>query len=142
MNIKQALKEKNKLVKTNDEAWRKVAGYNSIEEGTTRAYDPIEALAEWKKGVDDLIDLKTRIHRANAKVYDKIFRLSELKSIVKQLRNLDCSAGKVSNYRSTEPIIKVSAIGIVERDNMVKEYEKEIETLQEELDTHNARTKV
>ena len=142
MNIKQALKEKNKLVKRNDEAWRKVQQYNSIEEGTTRAYDPLVALDEWKKGVEELVELKTKIHRANAKVYDKIFRLAELKSLVKQLRSIDCTAGKVSNYRSTEPIIKVAAIGIVERDTMVKEYEAEIEKLQEELDAHNAKTKI
>jgi hypothetical protein len=142
MNIKQALKEKNKQVKLNAENFSKVQSYNSVETGTERPYDPKESLENWLKGIDDLIALKTSIHRANAKVYDKIFRLAELKSVVKQLRNIDCTSGKVSHYRSTEPIIKESAISLVERDSMVKKYEAEIESLQEELDAHNAKAKV
>ena len=142
MNIKQALKEKNKQVKTNAENYSKLSSYNSVEQGTERPYDPKVAMEEWLKGIDDLIELKTKIHRANLKVYDKIFRLAEMKSVVKQLKNVDCTTGKHTHYRSTGPIIKEAAITIVERDSMVKKYEAEIEKLQEELDAHNAKTKV
>lgn len=142
MNIKQALKEKNKLVKQISESFSKVQSYNSVEAGSNRPYDPVASLEEWKNNIDKLIDLKTRIHRANAKVYDKIFRLAELKSMVKQLKSVNCQEGKISNYRREEPLIMESAISLVEKDTMVKAYEAEIEKLQEELDAHNAKTSV
>jgi hypothetical protein len=78
-------------------------------------------------------------------VYDKIFRLSELKSMVKQLKELDCTEGKQrQGYRSmsTEPINKVAEIKIPEKDEMIKKWEEEIESIQEELDAHNAKTKI
>jgi len=142
MNIKQALKEKNKMVKTIAENWSKVQTYNSVEQGAQRHYDPQASVEEWLKNIDELVALKTSIHRANAKVYDKIFRLAELKSIVKQLRHLDCSEGKVSNRFGAEPTIKEAVISITKRDEMVKVFEAEIEKIQEELDAHNAKTKV
>jgi hypothetical protein len=142
MNIKQALKQKNKQIKLNMENYSKVASYNSVEEGAERPYNPEESLKAWVEGVNDLINLKTQIHRANSKVYDKIFRLAELKSIVKQLRGLDCSTGKQSSYRREEPVIKTSVISLLQRDEMIKSIEVEIEQLQEELDAHNAKTKL
>lgn len=142
MNIKQALKQKNKQIKLNMENYSKVASYNSVEEGVERPYNPEESLKAWMDGVNDLINLKTQIHRANAKVYDKIFRLAELKSLVKQLKNLDCSTGKQSSYRREEPVIKTSVISLLKRDEMVKSLEAEIEQLQEDLDAHNAKTKI
>ena len=142
MNIKQALKEKNKQLKLISENYQKLVTYNSVEEGTERPYDPAKSLEDWMNGIQDLVELKTKIHRANTKVYDKIFRLAELKSVAKQLRNLDCTTGKYSGYRSAEPIIKNAVIGLLKRDEMIKEIEAEIETIQEELDNHNAKTKI
>jgi len=92
---------------------------------------------------DELISLKTRIHRANMGVYDKIFRLSELKSLAKRLNQIDCSEGKVSDrYSRQEPIFKTAEITVIDRDTRVKMIEEEIELLQEELDTHNATTSI
>jgi len=142
MNIKTALKEKNKQVKKNSENFQKLSQYNSVEEGSKRPYDPRESLSSWIEGVESLIELKTKIHKANLKVYDKIFRLSELKSVVKQLKGLDCTEGKQRTYRSEEPQIKNSVISLLERDSLVSKYEAEIEALQEDLDTHNGKTKI
>ena len=90
-----------------------------------------------------MVQLKTRIHKANAKVYEKIFRLSELKSVVSQLKNINCRAGKQRGYgRGEEAIIYEAAITLHEKDALIKKYEDEIENLQEELDAHNAKTKV
>jgi uncharacterized small protein (DUF1192 family) len=41
-------------------------------------------------------------------------------------------------YGRQEPSIKTAEISVVERDVRVKMIEEEIESLQEELDTHNA----
>jgi hypothetical protein len=139
MTIKQALKEKNRLIKAIDDEFKKVYAYNSIDEGNVRPYSTVNSLSNIIILEEGLIDLKTQIHKANVGVYDKIFRLSELKSLAKKLNQIDCSEGKVSDrYGRQEPSIKTAEISVVERDVRVKMIEEEIESLQEELDTHNA----
>jgi uncharacterized small protein (DUF1192 family) len=143
MTIKQALKEKNRLIKAIDDEFKKVYSYNSIDEGNVRPYSTVDALSNIMTLEEGLIDLKTKIHRANIGVYDKIFRLSELKSLAKKLNQIDCSEGKVSDrYSRGESSIKTAELSIVERDVRVKSIEEEIERLQEELDNHNATTSI
>ncbi len=91
MTIKQALKEKNRLIKAIEDEFKKVYSYNSIDEGNVRPYSTVDALSNIMTLEEGLIDLKTKIHRANIGVYDKIFRLSELKSLAKKLNQIDCS---------------------------------------------------
>jgi hypothetical protein len=148
MNIKQGLKLKNKLVLQVNENYQKVSTYNSVEEGTKKPYDTREALEEYNSSVNELVALKTKIHRANAPVYDKIFRLSELKSTAAKLKFLNCHEGKSTSQRSrfvdvtAPPVMMVAEIGIVERDNIVKYIESQIEDIQEILDNHNAVTEI
>ena len=85
MNIKQALKEKNKLAKKVTDLMDRTNRNNSMDEGAVRSYDPKESLEQALQMVDDLVNLKTKMHMANAEVYDKIFRMSEYKSLVKYL---------------------------------------------------------
>jgi hypothetical protein len=94
---------------------------------------------------NELIVLKTQIHKANVPVYDKIFELSELKNQVKYLKTLNCTSGKVSTSRwgsETEPVVKHAEINVVERDKMVKSLESRIESLQDELDQWNHNTQI
>lgn len=144
MNIKQALKYKKKLATKINEEYSKMNRYNSVEVGTNRVYSAREAMSKWMELTDELIELKTKIHLANAKVYDKIFRMSELKSQLSNLKGLDCHEGKYSNrYGMTESaIIKQAEIGQLEKDQMIAEMESEIEAIQEELDAHNATTTI
>ena len=143
MTIKQALKEKNRLIKAIDDEFKKIQAYNSIDESNTRPYSTQTSLENILVLEDALIDIKTKIHRANMGVYDKIFRLSELKSLAKKLNQIDCSEGKVvDRYSRSEAVIKTAEITVIDRDTRVKMIEEEIELLQEELDTHNATTSI
>jgi len=142
MNITKALKQKNKLVSKTNEHIAHVSAYNSIQEGTTRPYDAREALEKAIASVDELVALKTAIHKANVKVYDKIFRLAELKSLVSKLKGLDCKEGMHQSYRMDAPVKYTSQISIVEKDQLVEKLESQIEMLQEELEAHNAKTKI
>jgi hypothetical protein len=147
MNIKKALKLKNKLVLQVSENYQKVSAYNSVEEGSKKPYDTRESLEAYNSSVNELIELKTKIHRANGPVYDKIFRLSELKSMAARMKSLNCQEGKVSqrsrwDVTEGQPTLMVAEIGIVERDEMVKHIEAQIEEIQDILDTHNAVTEI
>jgi hypothetical protein len=145
MTVKQALKEKNKLTKSISELVTRIQKYNSVEEGAVRSYDPKEDMDKLQKVVSDLALLKTRIHMANQNVYHKIFRLSELKGLVKYLRGIDCSEGKTSThqrYGESASVVKTTVITKVEMDNLISWYEQEIERIQDELDIHNGTTEI
>lgn len=143
MTIKQALKEKNRLIKAIEDEFKKVYAYNSIDETNVRPYSTVNSLSNIMILEEGLIELKTNIHRANIVIYDKIFRLSELKSLAKRFGQIDCSEGKVvDRYTRGETSIKTAEISVVERDVRLKSIEEEIERLQEALDIHNATTSI
>lgn len=139
MNIKQALKEKNKLAKKITDLMDRVNRYNSVDEGGVRSYDPEITLRVATDYVEELVELKTKIHKANAEVYDIIFRMSEYKSLVKYLRSLNCTEGTViqRGYGETTTRQMTTVITEVQRDQMVEKYESMIDQLQSELDAHN-----
>jgi len=145
MNIKKALKEKNRLVKEIQDLHLRVATYNSIEVGNVRPYSAKESMELINQKSNELVELKTNIHRANAPVYQHIFRLSELKSMITRVKNLDCNEGSVQDYYSRNretPTVKETEISIVERDEMVKHMEGQIEEIQDILDNHNQITQI
>jgi hypothetical protein len=145
MNVKQGLKKKNTLVKEIQELYGRLAQYNSVEVGNTRPYSAVETIDQINQKSNELVELKTKIHKANTPVYDKIFRLSELKSTIARLKSLDCTEGVSNDYYSRNrenPPVKTSEISVVERDKMVKDLEIQIEEIQDFLDSHNQITQI
>ena len=142
MNVKQALKVKNKLVtdlKANFEILKK---YNSIEEGNPRRYSMIDAFAKIQSLSSELVELKARIHKANQPVYQQIFELAELKGFVKELKKVPTDEGKQTERYGSVQSIKVVEFNIVDIENRVGELQDKIEALQNELDIHNANTQI
>jgi hypothetical protein len=143
MKVKQALKYKKKLASKMNQEFSKVQMYNSVEEGSARVYDVVESMRNWLTMSEELVELKTKLHLANAPVYGKIFRMSELKSQLSNLKQLDCVDGKhFDRYGRGEAVVKTAKISVLEKDQLVLTIEEEIEKLQEELDEHNATTSI
>jgi hypothetical protein len=143
MKVKQALKYKKKLASKMNQEFSKVQMYNSVEEGSARVYDVVETMRNWLTMSEELVELKTKLHLANAPVYGKIFRMSELKSQLSNLKQLDCVDGKhFDRYGRGEAVVKTAKISVLEKDQLVLTIEEEIERLQEELDEHNATTSI
>ena len=145
MTVKQALKLKNRLIGEIRQLNQRVHEYNSVVEGNVRPYSVKETLSTIYGKINELTALKTQIHLANAKVYDKIFLLSELKSLVKMMKELDCTEGSSNEYylrRGEATTVKTSEMSILERDNEVGFLESRIDEIQEELDYHNAVTEL
>jgi len=143
MTIRQALKQKNKLVQELKELNLRLQTNNSVIEGNSRDYSAKETLNAIYYKVNELSGLKTKIHRANTPVYDKIFLLSELKSVAQTLRALDCTNGIAVDFfarRSESQIVKNSEITTIERDTEIKNLESRIEQIQDELDQFNSVT--
>lgn len=145
MNLTKALKHKKKLVKQVDEAFIRFQKYNSQpKENVDKGYDPLMAYENWIKLTNQLIELKTKIHNANAPIVSKIFRLGELKNLVSRLRNVDTRSGLVreNRYSDNEPVEYVACIDLFAKDNQIELWEQEIETIQEEIEAFNAITKI
>lgn len=144
MNIKQALKEKNKLAKKITDLLDRTNRFNSMDQGGHRSYDPKESLREAMTAVEELVQLKTKIHMANMSVYEKIFRMAEYKSAIKYLKILNCTEGVVVKERYGDSTTRhmTTVVSEVERDQMVEQYESMIDEIQSELDAHNATTSI
>ena len=140
MNITKALKLKKKLIRQADAAYNRFSKYNSVDVTAETPYDALAAYQEWINFTNQIIDLKTKIHLANAPVYGKIFRMSELKSLISQLKRVSTTSGKVRGYG--EEVVMVAAMTLITRDQLVSQFETEIDTLQDELEAHNALTKI
>ena len=144
MTIKQALKQKNKLIKQIGENTKLMQEYNSIEVGNERPYSSIILLAKISEDTKELANLKSKIHIANAPVLEDIFLMSELKSMAQSLKKMDCTEGKSNRdrYRLESEIVKTSEISLVRRNETIKELETRIEEIQDRLDVFNATTQI
>ena len=144
MNIKQALKLKNKLIKSIADNTKLLQQYNTVEVGNPRPYSSTVLMVEISKATDELIALKSKIHRANAPMFEKIFEMSELKSTIKGLQKLDCTEGKSNRdrYRMESELVLTSEISLVDRNEFIKKLEDRIEQIQDEMDVFNSNTEI
>lgn len=142
LTIAQGLKEKNKLATKLSNLWKRLNENNSIHGESIRDYEPDLLMTEINDTCNALILLKTSIHQASNEVRYKIFRLSELKSKLLQLKALPCKHGMVRDRYTDDYIEMDSYFRKNEIDGFIEETELEIEKIQEELDTYNHTTKL
>ena len=142
MNIKQGLKAKNKLTAELKELTKLLHDNNSVEESTTRRFDVLELVTQIQETSRELVNLKAKIHRANAPMFEKIFALAELKGQIKDLRKMSTEEGRVSSRYSSVVEVKTVVLTSLDVRSMVKKLESEIETIQDELDLFNATTSI
>lgn len=144
MKLKTALKKKGQLIKEANHFDMQLQKYNCVpvENAENRAYEPKESLAKWLEKVDELVDLKTKIYKANMPVFGKILRMAELKGVVKSLSRLDCHSGILTDESYLKANTYVSVISVKERDALIQKFEEEIAQLQDELDEYNAKAEL
>ncbi len=144
MKLAKALKEKNKLVGEIQKLKNLIQSKNSYNVAQPMNYDTHELLLQLGNKVDKLISLKTTITFANAKIQSKIFALSEAKSFLQFLSSVSTTEGEINErgYGSTIAQEFKAQIKELEIDELKKRYEIQIETLQDELDAHNATTEI
>jgi hypothetical protein len=144
MNIKQALKLKNKLIKSISENTKLLQQYNTVEVGNPRPYSPTILMDVITRKTDELIALKSKLHRANAPMFENIFEMSELKSTIKAMQKLDCTEGKSNRerYRMESELVLTSEISLVDRNEFIKKLEDRIEQIQDEMDVFNSNTEI
>lgn len=152
MSIARALKERKRIIGEMNTLWTRAVTNNTVQRtikigddkpskeelATLRKQDPKTLMEAWKKLQQRLIALKVAIHVANTGVAEKLARLGELKSELKQLESM--SAGNNScEYCSTD---FVRIYDVVLDDNWrtmtMDELRKAINALQDDIDEYNA----
>lgn len=144
MTIKQALKLKNKLIKNIGENTQLMQRYNSVEVGNERPYSSQMLYKQIETDTKELVSLKSRIHIANVPVMEDIFWMSEMKSIIANLKKMECVEGKSNRdrYRMESELVMTSEISLVIRNQEIKMLESKIEEIQDKLDVFNATTEI
>jgi DNA repair ATPase RecN len=140
MTIAQALKEKNKRLNQLNKLWDRLTTNNSIPEGNEREFNPAEILGQLREETDLYVELKTKIHVACEPVREKIFRLSELKNLVKRLKRVDTINGLLVNRYESVSVRYNAFLSAGTIDELAEGIEAEIESIQEELDQFNHTT--
>lgn len=140
MNVSQALKKKNKLAIELKKQYAIAQKYNSQELNNPRRYSVQDALDKAASLTVELINLKTKIHLANAPVYGQIFRMAELKGRIKELKKINTDEGKQEGRYGSPASEKEVEINVAQLDSFVTTLEESIDEIQAELDVHNATT--
>jgi len=92
MKIAKALKLKNQLAGDIAQLKDLLAKQNSRSTKQKFDYDNREVLTRLRAKLDELVKVKAAVAAANAEIYDKVFRLAELKGLVTTLTGLDTKA--------------------------------------------------
>src|SRR6266540_2072271 len=141
MKIAKALKLKNQLAGYVAQLKELLVKQNVRSTKQKFDYENREVLTRLRAKLDELIKVKAAVAVANAEIYDKIFRLAELKGLVATLTSLDTKAGVFhEGGRFGEPgyeVEYVAQLGKVDVDKLVPELQDEIQTLQDALDEFN-----
>jgi hypothetical protein len=142
MNISQALKQKSRLIRDIKRERDRLFKWNTYVVGSTVPYEANQTYQNWLKLKEELIDLKSKIQMANVGIQEQIFRLSERKDTIENLKMLKCIEGEkvTENYSTTT--IEISGITLLERDDLIVKLEKEIDQIQNEIEVYNHKTQI
>jgi hypothetical protein len=141
MKIAKALKLKNQLAGEVAQLKELLTKQNSRSSKQKFDYDNREVLTRLRAKLAELVKVKAVVAAANAEIYDKIFRLSELKGLVTMLTGLDTKAGVFHEGRGfgegSYEVEYVAQLGKVDVDKLLAELNAEIQSLQDALDEFN-----
>jgi len=109
-----------------------------------RDYSSLELMQEAIALRTQLVKLKTAIHLASEPIREKIFELSELKSFLLSISNMNCrnEIQKMQNYNGVQETIWESEITRLMLDKQIADLETKIEEIQDQIDLFNATTTI
>jgi len=134
MTIQQSLKLRKKVERQINKEAERIFQYNTTESRETKKYSTKGCLENYIQLSEELVKIKTAIHKATINIVESKFRLATLKELVYTVENLGCVSGEWSDERTKEKIIYTSEITKDEKFSLIAKYEIEIEKLEEEID--------
>ena len=144
MKLYKALKLKKNLIGEITKLKQQIKEKNSYLEGSKNGekFDVKLKYEELLSKIDELTGLKFIINEANREIQAKIFVLSEYKALIAFWNEVSVVEGtqvagysdKVQNY--------VVQVDETKRNELVKEFQKRVDAIQEELDGYNFNTEI
>jgi len=142
MKLQKALKYKKKLAGEIAQLKSKIQSKNSIIEGTTVSYDVQELHDQLIGKVKELITLKISINKANVKIQELIYKLSEYKGLINFWSSMSTTEGSVNRGYEAVAIKYVVTYNELTKDKWIQFYQTEVDLIQEEIDTFNYTTEI
>lgn len=146
ITLARALKLKNRLAGQLTRLGQRAVAHNSRVDSAKKVYDTTAVFAEYADVATQLVEVKTKIQHGNAAIAGKIIQIGELRSEISLLQGMTVTEGPVAqhSYRDDKEIVHnfVASIGATMRDRQVALIEGDIDTLQDDIDSHNASTKI
>ena len=149
MTISRALKEKNRIAGRISKLQKQVEENNRYDSNKTPDFDSCVLLEELQTEWAHLIDLKTKIAKANVGIADKLIQLTEAKAELTFWNNFHCAGQASESYDKNEYISGqyVTKKGVMHSSITSKQViehrervQKLIENLQDDVDDFNSKT--
>ena len=134
MTIKQAIKRRRKLERQIEKEGERIYKYNTTRTRVIKKYSNKDCLERYILLSEELVQIKTAIHKATVNIIEIKVKLATLKDLVYNLENLGCNNGEWTDERTKEKKSYYSEITKEEKLSMISKYETEIERLEEFLE--------
>jgi hypothetical protein len=138
LSLSKALKIKNRLAGRLAKTNLSIQQYNCTVEGRKDEVNVRELDTQRTALVNALVDLKASIQEANRPICRAIILIGEKKGEIEFLNGLNTKHGTEPHGYQSQQVTYVSVIQKAEVDKRVKQLEKEIDDLQDQIDKHNA----
>jgi DNA anti-recombination protein RmuC len=144
MNVAKALVKKARLSKELADLHNrviKVQKTNTLDDAPEKIEN---LLGELDKTMEQLVNIKSKIVVASLPVIEKIVRQSELKKLLASIKKLDTSKAKEGAGYGDNSVVHEFNVQLndTSKQALLKEIKKDIDDIQDQLDTFNATTLV
>lgn len=146
MNISQALKQKNRIIRELNLVTSRIQNNLRHDKDKPAKIDFTVEMNIFDELKDSLIDLKSRIAKANAGIAKELVELAETKATLSTVSMWP--AGEDSRTMFTRGHLDGNEIGIISelselaKIEMINHLNKHVDELQDEIDRYNATTEV
>ena len=143
ITLAQALKEKNRITGELNKLWCLIQRENACWENRTRSIDVNETMQTINEYTQKLIELKTKIGKANAGNLENMYALDEYKSQISKYGNIDTDEEvRYLGENQDRTLKKNCEIKTSEVLKLQKSLQIKCNQLQDELDAYNATHKI
>jgi hypothetical protein len=145
MKLYKALKIKKRLAGEISTIKNQIKDKNSYLVGSLNSerFNINTLFEKLQKKIDKLINLKFAINQANVEIQAKIYILGENKALISFLNEIDVTEGnKIVGYADSNIIEYKVQMSENKRDEHIKEFQKKVDAIQEEIDVYNFTTDI
>lgn len=145
MKLYKALKLRKKLIGEVAKLKQLIQTKNSYTVGAVdpEKFNVDKIYMELLGKIDELVGLKFVINEANREIQSKIYTLSEYKALLAFWNGVNVTEGQqMVGYSEAKTIEYKAQVDEVKRNEMVADFQKRIDALQEEIDTYNYTTDI